>query len=151
MLKTRANTSVRDVPLRKFIWLGMRGAAGSLLRSGAGAGRVVTAACRTASLEPGPQGFRAGGVNQVLTSAADRTAARIKAEVQAVLPDYTITVAPQQTPQIAVPLGWSLSKASRASLDDALTAYVNCSTTAPICPQGKEFSILRRMTAAGAD
>lgn len=86
-----------------------------------------------------------------LSTPADRTAARIKAEVQAVLPDYTITIAPQQTPQIAVPLGWSLSKASRASLDDALTAYVNCSMAVPACPQGKEFAILHRMTDSGAD
>jgi hypothetical protein len=114
-------------------------AAGDLARPATLLARSQTIAARWLDVPPDP------------TTPADRTAARIKAEVQAMLPDYTITIAPQQTPEIAVPLGWSLSRASRSSLDDALAAYVKCSTTAPICPQGREFGMLHRMTDAGAD
>jgi hypothetical protein len=55
----------------------------------------------------------------------------------------TMTVAPQQRPQIALPLGWTLSAATRRSLDDALDAYLTCKANdSRTCKQSSAFDAL---------
>lgn len=48
------------------------------------------------------------------------------AAVRAVLPSQVVTIAPQQAPQMALPLGWSMSSATEDTLDAALDSYLRC-------------------------
>lgn len=46
------------------------------------------------------------------------------------LQDLAVTVAPRQKPQMALPLGWSMSSATQESMDDALREYRTCTDSA---------------------
>jgi hypothetical protein len=59
-------------------------------------------------------------------AAGTGNAAEIRATVDGQFTSRTMTVAPQQSPQVALPLGWTLSQATRTSLDRAFDAYVSC-------------------------
>lgn len=52
--------------------------------------------------------------------------AALKAAVEGVLPAQVMTVAPQQKPQMALPLGWSMSIATQRTLDNAFDDFLNC-------------------------
>ncbi len=53
-------------------------------------------------------------------------AAALRAAVARALGLQAVTVAPEQEPAIGVPLGWTLSPGTRASLNRALGAYLSC-------------------------
>jgi hypothetical protein len=53
-------------------------------------------------------------------------AAALRAGVARAFGLQAVTIAPQQEPAIGVPLGWTLSPGTRASLDRALSAYLSC-------------------------
>ena len=58
----------------------------------------------------------------------------------------TMTVAPQQEPQMALPLGWAFSNATEKSLDRALNNYLGCmrTLTNPSCAPARAFDQLAR-------
>ncbi len=63
--------------------------------------------------------------------------------VTAKLPDLALTIAPQQAPQMALPLGWALSEGTEQSLDDALQAYLTCQPLdSPTCAPSREVQQL---------
>jgi hypothetical protein len=47
-------------------------------------------------------------------------------EVEKVFPHRTMIVAPERQPEIAAPLGWTMSNASRDALDASLKHYLKC-------------------------
>ncbi|MGZ6986026.1 MAG: hypothetical protein ACXVKP_14065, partial [Ilumatobacteraceae bacterium] len=55
---------------------------------------------------------------------------QIQHEVSSVLPSLTMTVAPQQKPQLALPLGWSMSDVTEQTMDDALNDYLSSTSSA---------------------
>jgi len=62
---------------------------------------------------------------------ATTTCAAQFAAINELLDDRAVIVAPAQAPQIAAPLGWVLSEASRASLNNSLDAQKRCQTDSP--------------------
>jgi hypothetical protein len=56
--------------------------------------------------------------------------AALDAAVAGVLPSQVMTVAPQQKPQMALPLGWSMSIATQRTLDNAFDDYLHCVASA---------------------
>jgi hypothetical protein len=59
------------------------------------------------------------------------------------LPERTMTIAPQQKPQIALPLGWAMSRATESSLDVALDDYLKCTPKGTrTCEQSQAFDRL---------
>jgi hypothetical protein len=77
--------------------------------------------------------------------------AQVQSAVAAVLPDLALTIAPQQAPQMALPLGWALSEGTEQSLDDALTAYLTCQPLdAPKCAPSRDVEqLLASWSSAG--
>jgi hypothetical protein len=63
---------------------------------------------------------------------SERQAAQ--AAVEATFSGRSVDISPVQEPQIAAPLGWVLSDASRSSLDNAITQQVDCRTLDPNAP-----------------
>jgi hypothetical protein len=53
-----------------------------------------------------------------------------------------LTVAPQRTPALSLPLGWTLSGSIEASLDKAFDAYLRCTTN---CAQSATFDNVLRL------
>jgi len=79
----------------------------------------------------------------VSASCAERSAAQ--ASVEATFSDRAILISPVQAPQVAAPLGWVLSDASRSSLDQALKQQVTCTNLVehPECGFGNLLKLLR--------
>ena len=61
----------------------------------------------------------------------------IRAAATEALAHQTMTVAPRQTAQMAQPLGWTLSLATRDSLDEAMDAYLECTV---VCSASADFT-----------
>ena len=65
--------------------------------------------------------------------------------VTTTLRSQTMTVAPQQRAQIALPLGWALSTGTETTLDNALRGYLECDPAkGEICTQSAAFDALLR-------
>jgi hypothetical protein len=70
-------------------------------------------------------------------------ATNLVAAVGGVLPQLTMTIAPQREPQIALPLGWAMSRGTEGTLDKALDGYLKCKADGSgACAQSKDFDDL---------
>jgi hypothetical protein len=59
------------------------------------------------------------------------------------LPVPAITVAPQQSAALSLPLGWALSPGTEKSMDDSLDAYLTCTPSGTrTCSQSRAFDNL---------
>jgi hypothetical protein len=100
-----------------------------------------------------PAGYSRGRASLGTTDTLLETAEAISADwlpgaavnVAKALPSRTMVVSPARQPDVATPLGWSLSTASRRALARAYSSYLKCGDSAHTeCAGSAAFDALRQ-------